>query len=234
MTLACASCPVRDRAACSVLSEDERTALSAAGRTRNLKRGETLFFAGDEETSCASLIKGALKVTSTTRDGEERILALVHPAGFVGEMFQPFAQYDVVALTDTQLCTFARVDMEAAINRYPILAQALLRRSQEDLHSARHLLELTGKHGAEEKVASLIMALAQAASDSPCHPARQFELPLTRGEMANMLGLTIETISRQLSKLEKAGAIKRKGARGIELTNRAALQISSGEEASSD
>lgn len=234
MSLACATCPVRDRAACAVLPIHERTALASAGRTRNLKRGETLFFAGDEETFCATLITGALKIASTNRNGEERILALVHPAGFVGELFQPFAQYDVVALSDTQLCTFARVDMEAALGRYPILAQALLRRSQEDLHSARHLLELTGKHSAEEKVASLIMALAQAASDSPCHPAHKFELPLTRGEMANMLGLTIETISRQLSKLEKAGAIKRDGARGIELTDPVMLRFSSGEEVSSN
>lgn len=217
MSLTCDVCPVRDRAACSVLNEDERAALSAAGRTRLLTRGETLFYAGDKETVCATLIKGALKVTCTNRDGEERILALVHPSGFVGELFQPFAQYDVVALTDAQLCTFSRAHMEQAIDRYPTLAQALLRRSQEDLHNSRQLLELTGKHGAAEKVAGLVLAMAQAASDSPCHPARHFELPLSRGEMANMLGLTIETVSRQLSKMEKNGAIRREGARGIEL-----------------
>ncbi len=234
MSLACATCPVRDRAACSVLSVDERDALSAAGRTRNLMRGETLFFAGDKETSCATLIRGALKVTSTNRDGEERILALVHPAGFIGEMFQPFAHYDVVALTDTELCTFSKIDMENAIGQYPVLAHALLRRSQEDLHNTRQLLELTGKNRAGEKVASLILALAGAASDSPCHLAQQFDLPLTRGEMANMLGLTIETVSRQLSKLEKSGAIRREGARGIELIDLAKLQFFSGAEFGSD
>ena len=228
MTLQCARCPVRDRAACSALNEEERAALAVAGRTRTLAPGETLFIAGDEETSCATLIKGALKVTSTNREGEERILALVHPAGFVGELFQPFAHYDVVALTDTQLCTFARTDMEQAIGKYPALAHALLRRSQEDLHATRQLLELTGQNSAGEKVASLILAFAGAASDSPCHPAQHFELPLTRGEMANMLGLTIETVSRQLSKLEKAGAICREGARGIELIDPAQLLHSGG------
>ena len=234
MSLACATCPVRDRAACAVLNEDERAALAAAGRTRHLTRGETLFRAGDRETACATLISGALKITGTTRDGEERILALVHPSGFVGELFQPFAHYDVVALTDTKLCTFSRTHMQQAIDRYPVLAQALLRRSQEDLHSSRRLIELTGKNGAAEKVASLIMAFAQAASDSPCHPARHFELPLTRGEMANMLGLTIETVSRQLSKMEKSGLIRREGARGIELIDPAPLQLLSGFEPGSD
>lgn len=228
MNLACDNCPVRDKAACSVLNDEERKVLSAAGRTRILARGDVLFYAGEADTACATLVSGALKVSSTSQDGVERILALVHPAGFVGEMFQPFAQYDVVALADSKLCTFSHRDMEAAITNYPVLAQALLRRSQEDLHASRKLLELSGKNSAEEKVASLLLALAQAASDSPCHPAHQFDLPLTRGEMANMLGLTIETVSRQISKLEKSGAIRRQGVRGIELVDAAPLHQASG------
>ena len=97
MNLACASCPVRDSAACSVLDEDEREVMAAAGRTRTLKRGETLFAAGDENAACATLVSGALKVSATDIDGNEQILALVHPAGFIGELFAPFAQHDVVA-----------------------------------------------------------------------------------------------------------------------------------------
>ncbi len=234
MSLACASCPVRDRAACSALTDEERTAMAEAGRTRHLARGETLFRAGDTDTACATLVSGALKVTSFSEDGEERILALVHPAGFVGELFQPFAHHDVVALTDSTLCTFSHSDMEAAVGRYPALAQALLRRSQEDLHASRHLLNLAGRNSATEKVSSLLLEMASAASDSPCHPAHMFDLPLTRGEMGNMLGLTIETISRQLSKLEKAGAIRRSGLRGIELINPAPLRHASGVYSPSD
>lgn len=223
MNLACAACPVRDSAACSVLSEDERDELAKAGRTRRIKRGETLFSAGDEEVACATLVSGALKVTQYDADGNERILALIHPAGFVGEMFAPFAQHDVVALTESQLCVFARRDMDRALGTYPELTKALLRRSQEDLHAARDLLALGAGKSASEQVGGLILALARAASDSPCHPAAAFDLPLTRGEMANMLGLTIETVSRAMSSLEKDGALKRKGTRGIELVDPARL-----------
>ncbi|WP_435418122.1 Crp/Fnr family transcriptional regulator [Parerythrobacter aurantius] len=223
MSLACASCPVRDSAACAVLSAEERQALAKAGRTVTLHRGQTLFAAGDESDACATLVAGALKVTAFDRDGEERILALIHPAGFVGEMFQPFAQHDVVALSDSKLCVFSRAEMERALEKYPALARALLRRSQDDLHAARELLELTGKQDAETRLAGLILSLARAASDSPCHPAKVFELPLSRGEMAQMLGLTIETVSRRLTRFEKDGLITRKGARGIELVDPARL-----------
>lgn len=79
------------------------------------------------------------------------------------------------------------------------------------------MLDLSRRKGAAARVAGLILAFARAASDSPCHPAQRFDLPLTRGEIAAMLGLTIETVSRQLGELEAEGAITRKGARGIEL-----------------
>ena len=223
MSLACETCPVRDRAACAVLDEDERDALAAIGRTRTIRRGEMLFAAGDEDAACATLVAGALKVTSTNEGGDERILALIHPSGFAGELFQPFAHYDVVALSDSTLCTFSQKDMEAAIERYPALGRALLRRSQEDLHDARGLLDMTWRRDAKSRVAALILGLARAASDSPCHPAQTFELPLTRGEMANLAGLTIETVSRRLTDLEKDGIITREGARGILLADPARL-----------
>ncbi len=224
MSLACETCPVRDSAACSVLTEKERNALAKAGSTRQLSRGEVLFAAGDEDTACATLVSGALKVSSHDADGNERILALIHPSGFIGEMFAPFAAYDVTALTGSELCLFARRDMDAALDAHPKLARALLRRSQEDLHQARDLLALGAGRSASEQVGALLLALAQAASDSPCHPSQHFELPLTRGEMASMLSLTIETVSRALGALEKAGAIRRNGTRGIELIDPARLE----------
>ena len=221
--LPCHTCPVRDHAACSVLTEEERDALARAGRMRRLKRGELLFAAGDDNDACATLVTGALKVAAVDEEGTERILALIHPAGFVGELFAPFAHHDVVALTDSELCVFARSDMNQAIEKHPKLARALLRRSQEDLLQSRELLALSGRRSAAAKVAAFLLGLAEAASDSSCHAAREFELPLTRGEIAGMLGLTIETVSRALTRLERDGAIRRKGARGIELVDPARL-----------
>ena len=221
--LSCDDCPVRATAACAVLTPEERTAMAAAGRTRVLERGEMLFAAGDEDAACATLVSGALKVAAIDRDGNEQILALVHPAGFIGELFAPFAHHDVVALTQSRLCTFSRRDIEAAIESYPALARALLRRSQEDLAATRALLELTGNATAEMRLAALLNDFAVAASQSSCHPATHFELPLTRGEIANMLGLTIETVSRKLGEIEAAGAIARTGKRGINVLDPALL-----------
>ena len=221
--LGCAICPVRDRAACSALDPSDRTELARFGHHRTVQRGETLFAAGDEQIACATLISGALKISQHSADGIERILSLVHPAGFVGELFAPVAHHDVVALTDSRLCVFSNAQYHAAVERFPELGRALLRRASEDLFASRELIALMGRRTAVQRVAGFLLEMARAASHSPCDIATEFELPLTRGEIAGLLGLTIETVSRQLTRLEGDGVIARKGARGVRLTDPAWL-----------
>lgn len=221
--LNCADCPVANQAACSALSTDDRTELARMGRHRVLRAGETLFAAGDDSLTCATLISGSLKIASFDADGEERIVSLVHPAGFVGELFAPMAHHDIVALTQSELCVFPRADYEAAINRFPALAGALLRRTANDLAETRALIDLMGRRSAKARVAGLIVALARAASHSPCHAAQRFDLPISRAEMAGLLGLTIETVSRQIGQLEKEGLVSRVGRRGLVVEKPAAL-----------
>jgi CRP/FNR family transcriptional regulator len=214
---------VRDRAACAALNESEREDLAKLGRHRTLAPGETLFHAGEDNDACATLVRGALKISAMDAEGTERILSLVHPSGFAGELFAPLTQFDIVALTESQVCLFSRDDYEMALQRFPALGLALLRRSSEDLFGARSLMAMVGRHSARERVGAFLLAMAKAASDSPCHPAMAFELPLSRAEMAGLLGLTIETVSRQVSALEKNGALRRRGVRGIEILDAAQL-----------
>ena len=222
--LACDACAVRDRAACAALDSDARRELAKFGHRRRLKRGETLFAAGDENAMTATLTKGVLKVSTFDGDGTEHIVSLIHPAGFAGELFSPHAAHDIVALTDVELCVFPRAQYELALQRFPELGMALLRRSSQDLAESRRLLAAVTGRSAMQRVGGFLMALARAANDTECHPAREFDLVLSRGEIGSLLGLTIETVSRQLTKLEKDGVIRRQGARGIKLEDAARLE----------
>ena len=224
--LACATCPVKDRAACSALDPDERGELAELGRHRSLEPGEVLFAEGESNDACATLISGALKIRSLDEEGTERVLSLIHPAGFAGELFAPLARFDVISLTNSEVCLFSRRQYEEAMERFPALGLALLRRSSEELFGARALMAMVGRRTARERVAAFLLAMAEAASDSPCHPAPRFDLPLSRAELAGLLGMTIETVSRQFSALEKQGAIRRNGLRGIELIDPARLRPS--------
>lgn len=224
MSLDCAHCPVRDQAACASLDPDQRARVAALGHHRAVARGETVFGAGDSADACATLITGALKIAQVDSEGTERILSLVHPAGFVGELFAPVARHDVIALTESRLCLFSRSQMDRLLADFPQLTAALFRRASDDLFESRQLIDLMGRRNARARVAGLLLAFARAASQSPCHAATAFDLPLTRGEMAGLLGPTIETVSRQLGLLEQEGAIARQGRRGLVMTDPAALE----------
>ena len=221
--LRCDVCAVRTRAVCAALDEQERKELARLGHHRRLSRGETFFGAGDESAVCATLISGVLKVSTFDEEGTEHIISLIHPAGFAGELFAPKVHHNVTALTASELCVFPRREYERAIHRFPALSRALLRRSSQDLRDSRSLLAAVTGRTALQRVANFLVAVARAANDVECHPAREFDLVLTRGEMASMLGLTIETVSRQLTNLEKQGVIKRGAARSIRILDAARL-----------
>jgi CRP/FNR family transcriptional regulator len=110
---------------------------------------------------------------------------------------------------------FPRREYEQALERFPALGRALLRRSSNDLLESRALLAAVTGRTAVQRVSSFLLALARAANPHQGSPASRFDLVLTRGEIAALLGLTIETVSRQLTALEKDGVIRREGARGI-------------------
>ena len=214
---ACADCPVREKAVCSALAGEELDALARIGRHRNFKRGETIFAAEDDSIACATLISGAAKLSTLDADGTERIVALVHPAGFLGQLFTPTTRHEVTALTDSHLCIFPRGDFERLMDDHPRLTRTILERTMAELDASRALTDLIGRRDVRERLCGLLVATARAASPSPCGLARDFELPLSREEIASLLGTTIETVSRRLTELEREGAIRRKGARGIEI-----------------
>ena len=121
----CAVCPVRDEAICAALSPVELDAFSRIGRHRRFARGETIFAAGDDSVACATLVRGAVKLCSTGADGVERIVALVHPAGLLGQLFFARIRYDAVALTDSELCLVPRSDFERLMREAPALQQSV-------------------------------------------------------------------------------------------------------------
>jgi CRP/FNR family transcriptional regulator len=220
---ACADCPVRDQAVCAALNESELSELSRIGDHRTYRRGETIFAAGDDSIACATLISGAAKLSAVDEDGVERIVALVHPAGFLGQLFAATSDLDAVALTDTRLCLFPRAGFERLMADHPRLTRAILERTQAELDASRALTRLIGRREVKARLAGLLLALARAASPSPCGSAEAFDLILSREEIAGLIGTTIETVSRRLTELERDGIIERKGARGLVIRDALAL-----------
>lgn len=222
-TQACAECPVRDTAVCAALDETELAELARIGQHRNFRRGETIFAAGDDSIACATLISGAAKLSKIDSEGVERIVALVHPAGFLGQLFASTSHHDVVALTDSRLCMFPRGPFEQLMTDHPALTRSILERTLAELDASRALADLIGRRDVRSRLAGLLLSLARAAAPTPCGMAGEFELPLSREEIASLIGTTIETVSRRLTEMEQGGMVERKGGRGIVIRDAPAL-----------
>jgi CRP/FNR family transcriptional regulator len=225
---ACADCPVRDQAVCSALNETELGELAAIGHHKSYARGDTIFAADDDSIACATLVSGAAKLSRVDADGVERIVGLIHPAGFLGQLFAATNHHDVTALTESRVCLFPRAGFERLMAAHPALTRSILERTVAELDASRELAELIGRRDVKARLAGLLLTFARAAAPSPCGPASEFDLPLSREEIASLLGTTIETVSRRMTELERDGAIERRGARGLAILNEAALSAAAG------
>ena len=203
----CHDCLVRDTALCSSLSDAELLVLSALGRRRTVPPGQVITWAGDIVTSFANVVSGALKVTASTPNGREQIVGLLLAGEFVGQLFAEEASLTVTTLTETNLCSFPRAGFERELDAHSRMERMLLERTMASLHEAReHMLSL-GRRNAQERVAGFVVQLAQHVRTEHAGGRIDVSIPMSRGEMADFLGLTIETVSRQLTRLKAAGLI---------------------------
>ena len=224
MTQICSECQVRDRSICGSLSDPELETLNRLGRNRRLEKGETLLWAGEEALVCANLLSGVLKVSAATSDGREQIVGLLYPSDFVGRPFAEEAEQSVTALTDVELCVFPRKPFEAALEHHARLERLLLRRTLAALDEARARMLLLGRKTAGEKVATFLLDMAGHLGQRCSAGRTTFDLPLTRAEIADVLGLTIETVSRQMTKLRQEGLIDLPTGRQVTIRDRQGLE----------
>ena len=207
----CADCAVRDTALCASLNDEELAQLNRIGRRVRLAKGETLQFAGDDSLVFANVVDGVLKLSTSTADGREQIVGLLYPADFLGRLFAVRVDYDCTALTDADLCIFPRKGFERALSDFHKLERSLLERTMVELDRTREWMLLLGRKSAEEKVASFLINITERLKPEGCagrgDGVQTYVLPLTRGQIADVLGLTIETVSRQLTRLKTAGII---------------------------
>lgn len=224
----CSQCVVRNSAICAALSHDELEVLSALGRKKRVVRGQTVVWEGDDAIIVANVISGMLKVSMSIADGREQIVGVVFPSDFIGRPFGQKSPYSVTALSDAELCIFSRSNFDAFARNHPELEHKLLQRTLDELDRAREWMLLLGKKAANERIATLLLEMSARLGESGCSAETggldSFELPLDRQQMGDVLGLTIETVSRQLSRLKADGVIALPDRRMVEIHDRHRLQ----------
>jgi CRP/FNR family transcriptional regulator len=231
----CDTCAVRNRAICSALDKDELELLNAIGRRRTLEPGEALIWEGEDSVLVANVIEGVLKLSTGTAAGREQIVGVVYPSEFIGRPFGATTDYGVTALTPARVCVFGRRDFDAFAAKHPGLEHKLLERTLAELDQTRRWMLLLGRKSASEKLASFLLELTEriGEAEAGCGPVesqetRRVELPVTRQQIADVLGLTIETVSRQFTRLKQEGIIALPSRREVVVLDREALVAQAG------
>jgi CRP/FNR family transcriptional regulator len=153
-------------------------------------------------------------------DGRQQIVGLQFASDFIGRPYRDRSAYEVTAVNDVHLCTYDRGQFERLVQEFPGFERRLFENTLDELDAAREWMLLLGRKSAEEKVASFILMVSKRLESVGCQSGQasgppKFELPITRAEIADFLGLTIETVSRQFSRLKAKKIIGLEGARTV-------------------
>jgi CRP/FNR family transcriptional regulator len=182
----------------------ELEGLVGIGITTQARPGQTIVLEGDPCSHCFRVLSGAVRLYKGTADGRRQLIDFLVAGDCFGLLGGHYT-YSVEAITHTTLSRTPRASVAAAVRQQPEMADRLIELAAAELARAHEHMLLLGRKNAQEKVASLLLGLARRVGMAEARPA--FRLPLSRQEMADHLGLTIETVSRTMTRLREDGLI---------------------------
>lgn len=229
----CDHCMARHQAVCGALDEEQTRTLAQIAHRKTIAAGQTIISEEEPVEFFANIISGAVKLTKTLPDGRQQIVALLFAPDFFGRAYSKSNPYTAEAVTDVEICTFPKAAFERVVSKHPALQQRLFKRSLDELDAARDWMLLLGLKSAEEKVASFLCMLARRSLMAGCQHKNtpgtsKFDLPLTRADMADYLGLTLETVSRHISQLKARNIIEIGSSRLVLVRDMARLESTAG------
>ncbi|WP_109116884.1 cyclic nucleotide-binding domain-containing protein [Azospirillum sp. TSO22-1] len=187
-----------------VISDD---VFPVGAETVALEKDEALFYEGDDARTVYRVVEGMVRISIMLADGRRHIVDFLQPGDMVGLSAAAEYAHTAEAVTATKLVRMPRARLEAAMDQRPALARKLFTRMQADLVAAHERLLLLGRKSVPERLASLLLLLRDrqpAGGEAP----QRVALPMGRTDIADYLGLTIETVSRTFTKLRSGGVIR--------------------------
>jgi CRP/FNR family transcriptional regulator, nitrogen fixation regulation protein len=190
------------------------------GVTRAFMKDEEVFAEGERTAFVYKVVSGAVRTCKLLNDGRRQIASFHLPGDFFGIEAGEEHRFTAEALGDTTVIAYRSGSLDALHTGGEALSRQILAAMIRALERAQAHMLLLGRKSAMEKIAAFLLDLAQRETDQGL-----IDLPMGRTDIADYLGLTIETVSRTLTQLERQGIIAMPAhRRSIVLRNRAALQ----------
>lgn len=184
--------------------------------------GQVVFMEADPADHLFVLTEGCVKIYKLLADGRRQITGFLYPSDFLGLALLDQYAYTAEAVTESALCRFPRRQLEGLLEEFPELEKRLLGVASNELASAQDQMMLLGRKTAEEKVVSFMLMLERRAAQRGAS-APGIELPMSRADIADHLGLTTETVSRCFTRLRDKSLISFSNPHVVNVRDRGAM-----------
>jgi CRP/FNR family transcriptional regulator, anaerobic regulatory protein len=216
----CAGCRVRPVSICSVLDAAELSEFESLSEQRSFRAKETIARQGEKVDAVYNLTGGVARLYKLLPDGRRQIVGFLLPGDFLGLVASEQYGFSVDVIEPVTACRFSRAAFLAFLDRKPHLLRRLLDAAANELALAQDHMVLLGRRTAEEKLLWFLLNLRIRWARVSGTTSVTVPLPMSRSDVADHLGLTIETVSRSLTRLarDKLIVIVPNGVRLLDLT----------------
>jgi CRP-like cAMP-binding protein len=190
-------------------------------QTRKLKAAQNLFREGDDVRHVYEVTSGVLRLTKVLEDGRRQVIAFGYPGDIIGFPHNGVYHTECDAISGAEVVAHDICDLESG-ERNPELHQRLVMATLKEISGMQDHFMMLGRKSASEKTASFLSVLMERTG-KPLGAYTHFEFPMNRADIADFLGLTVETVSRTITMLRKSKLIALENSRSVVVLDEAAL-----------
>ena len=218
----CAVCKIRPYSFCRCLPEEKLKYFSGISVEREFKNKQTIFLQQGEAKNLYNITKGNVKIYRLLSDGRIQIIGFLYPGDFFGSYKKGKYNYSAEAIGDVRMCVFKQELLDNYLEKNMNLAKELLHMTSHELTLAQDRIGVLGKMNANERVAKFILNISEqrARIGWKNNPV---SLPMIRQDIADYLGLTLETVSREITRFKTSNLIKVLNAKQIFIVDKEKL-----------
>lgn len=218
----CEDCLVRHLAVCSAVPPETARELETRSGDLRLDTGQLLAREGDARKYVFTVTGGALRRVRMLPDGRRLVAGFLMPGDYIGFSGAPRYRHSIEAIVPSELCAVSRADMVSICANHPGLEHELYERACVELDDTRHNLMALARMTPPERLATFLLDMARRRRRGGDPDV--VHLPMTRADIADFLGLTVETVSRSFTRLRNDGVLSLDDPQHVRLLDRAQLE----------
>jgi CRP/FNR family transcriptional regulator, anaerobic regulatory protein len=218
----CATCGSRVAGLCHQLDAAALDDISADSQRFHLPAKSLLFREGDPAGRAYSIVDGVVKLSRLLPDGKQQVVGFRFAGDVLGYGAGKTYPFDAETLTQGHFCRIERSRLDALLRRYPLMERRMLDLCLRELSNTQDQLVTVGRRSAEARVASFLLGLVEAYRLRGALPA-ELPLPMTRADIGDFLGLTLETVSRSFASFKRQKLIAEPGQHRLKILDMDAL-----------